>query len=44
MAEPLTELPVLQCSLDAAGMRAQRERYARVVRRRSRARGGRRAS
>ena len=30
MAEPLTELPVLQCSLDAAGMRAQRERYARV--------------
>ena len=26
----MTELPVLQCSLDAAGMRAQRERYARV--------------
>ena len=31
MAEPLTELPVLQCSLDAAGMGAQRERYARVA-------------
>ena len=31
MAEPLTELPVLQCSLDAAGMRVQRERYARLA-------------
>lgn len=32
MAERLTELPVLQCSLDADGLAAQRRRYARVSR------------
>ena len=31
MADPLTQLPVLQCSLDAAGLSAQRERYGRVA-------------
>jgi hypothetical protein len=32
VAEPLSELPILECSLDAAGLAAQRERYARLAR------------
>ena len=32
MAEPLSELPVLECHLDAAGLAAQRDRYERLAR------------
>jgi hypothetical protein len=32
MAGPLSELPILECRLDAAGLAAQRDRYARLAR------------